>query len=321
MEKEGGALENMERLKIAITGASGFVGANLVRYLDPKHEVFALTRNANAWRLSTQFNLINLDIRRREILLEVINKLKPDVLIHCATYGGYNFEKETREIIETDIIGSLNVLDTCREIPIVINVGSSSEYGIKDRPMKEDDLTAPITPYAMSKALQTELFSSTRRSITLRLFSVYGYYEEKHRLIPYIIYSSLKNQKAVLSNEKSMRDFVFIEDVMKAFSLAIQKYEDINKGAIFNVGSGVQNSVRDVVDEMGVDVEWNSSARPKEPEHTWKADISKIKDELNWKPQYSLSDGLRKTKEWMERNIMLYEVEKNDKFARSVRYS
>lgn len=311
----------MERLKIAITGASGFVGANLVRHLDPMHEVFAITRNVNAWRLSTKFNLINLDIRRREPLLDFIRKVKPDVLIHCATYGGYNFEKETREIIETNIIGSLNVLEACKQIPIVINVGSSSEYGIKDRPMKEDDTTAPVTSYAMTKALQSELFSSAGRSVTLRLFSVYGYYEEKHRLIPYIVYSFLKNKKAILSNEKSMRDFVFIEDVMNAFSLVIQKYEDINKGEVFNVGSGMQSSVRDVADEVGVDIEWNPLARPKEPEHSWKADITKIRDELNWEPQYSLSEGLRKTKEWMKRNIMLYEDEKNDKFAQSVRYS
>lgn len=308
----------MERLKIAITGASGFVGANLVRYLAPSYNVYALTRNKDPWRLNKEFNLIKFDIKDRQSVRDLLTSLKPDVLIHCAAYGGYHFESDPREIIETNVTGSFNVLDASKDIPIVINVGSSSEYGIKYTPMNEGDLVSPVTSYAMSKALQTELFSRVANSVTLRLFSVYGYYEEKHRLIPYIIYSAIKGRKPILSNRNNVRDFVFIEDVAKAFSLTIHEFEKIDKGTVFNVGSGVQTSVGDVVRELGIDAEWNSSVRAQEPERVWQADISKIRRELNWYPEYSLKEGLRKTRDWMEKNIILYEVEANDKFSRFV---
>ena len=104
-------MENMERLKIAITGASGFVGANLVRYFAVSNEIYALTRNANPWRLSKEFNLVNFDVKDKQVVREVIATLKPDVLIHCAAYGGYHFETEPRKIIETNIIGSLNIAE------------------------------------------------------------------------------------------------------------------------------------------------------------------------------------------------------------------
>ncbi len=311
----------MEGLKIAITGASGFIGSNLVRYFNSSNEVYALGRNNNPWRLSKEFNLVNFDVKDKQVVREVIATLKPDVLIHCAAYGGYHFETEPRKIIETNIIGSLNVMDASREVPIVINVGSSSEYGVTNEPMDEGNIVAPTNPYAMTKALQTKLFASARKSITLRLFSVYGYYEEKHRLIPYIVYSAIKKQKPMLSNESNVRDFVFIEDVMTAFARAVQKFEKTEKGSIFNVGSGVQKSVRDVVNELGIEAVWGAPIRQKEPDRKWQANITRIKNELGWEPKNSLGEGLRKTREWMEKNIELYEVEENDKFARYVRHS
>ena len=94
-------MEDMERLKIAITGASGFVGANLVRYLAPSYNVYALTRNKDPWRLNKEFNLIKFDIKDRQSVRDLLTSLKPDVLIHCAAYGGYHFESDPREILKT----------------------------------------------------------------------------------------------------------------------------------------------------------------------------------------------------------------------------
>ena len=315
MEKGRGSLEDMERLKVAITGASGFVGANLIRYLDEKHEVYSLTRSRNSWRVGNSFNTINFDIRNRDRVYEILKQLKPDLLIHCATFGGYHFEMGTREIVETNVIGSLNVINASASIPMVINVGSSSEYGVKLAPMREEDISAPISDYAMSKALQTSLFRSIPNSITLRLFSVFGYYEEKHRLIPYLLYSSIKDQKALLSNKKNVRDFVFVEDVCRAFSLVIENFEKIEKRSVFNIGSGEQKTVENVVNELKVNVEWNSSVREKEPSQMWQADITKIREEVGWEPRNSLREGLRKTRMWMEKNIELYEVDNNDKLT------
>ena len=206
----------MERLRIAITGASGFVGANLVRHFSRNHDVFALTRNTRGWRLAP-FEPMALDVKDRAKVRATIGRIRPDVLIHCAVYGGYHFEDDPYRIIETNITGTLNVLDACGDSSLFINTGSSSEYGVKKKPMKESDVAEPRTNYAMSKALITNLLPSRKaNSITMRLFSVYGYYEEKHRLIPHLLYSAIKGRKAKLSDKNNVRDFVFIEDVARA---------------------------------------------------------------------------------------------------------
>lgn len=307
----------MERLKIAITGSSGFIGANLVRSFDNTHEVFPLTRNTNNWRLGSQFKAIKFNILEREKVREIIGKLKPDVLIHCAAYGGLFFETNVRNIVETDLIGSMNLIDASKDVPVVLNTGSSTEYGIRRSPMKESDLIAPTTQEGMTKALQTSLFRSAHNSLTLRLFSVYGYYEEKHRLISHLIYSLIEDQKPMLSSLNNVRDFVFIEDVSKAYSLAISNYDKVEKGSIFNIGTGIQSTILDIVNELKVEVDYNPSARTEEPKRMWQADISKTMRELKWIPQHSLRDGLKKTKEWMEKNLHLYEGDENDKLARS----
>lgn len=306
----------MERLKIAITGASGFVGSNLVKYFDKNHSVFALTRNTNSWRLPS-FDPIYFDIKNRQGVMDVIRKIRPDVLIHCAVYGGYHFENNVEDIIETNIFGTLNVLDVCKNVSLFVNTGTSSEYGIKKSKMKETDELAPGTNYAMSKALITNLLLSRKiNSVTMRLFSVYGYYEEKHRLIPYLLYSSIKGERARLSNKNNVRDFVFVEDVAEAYALAIQKHNKLDRCTVFNVGSGKQTRVEDVVKKLGVKVEWVPTVRKKEPDRVWQADIGKIKRELGWKPRHTLGEGLNKTKAWMEENIGLYEDERNDKRTR-----
>ena len=303
----------MERLRIAVTGASGFVGANLVNSLKDRHEVFALSRSSNNWRLDG-FDTERVDITDRERTISIIRGLKLDVIIHCAVYGGYHFETDTRQIIDTNIIGTMNVIDACDNTTFFINTGSSSEYGIRDSPMKESDLIRPNTDYAMTKALITNLLVSKGiYSTTLRLFSVYGYYEERHRLIPTVLYSMIRGTDLVLSNRHNVRDFIFVEDVVRAYNAVIAKRDKLEMGEIFNVGTGKQTSVEDVVKITKAKVRWNSEVRTPEPERVWQADISKIKSELGWEPEYDLRTGLDKTKRWMEENIEFYEEEKNDK--------
>ncbi len=285
----------MESLKIAITGASGFIGANLARYFSQKHEVFALSRNVTNWRLNnTDINKIHLNLKNRSTVKEVIRSIRPDTIVHCAVYGGYHFESDTNEIINTNILGTINLLDACNNVPIFINTGSSSEYGIKYSPMKETDVIAPTTDYGMSKALITNLLRSLKfNAVTLRLFSAYGYYEEKHRLIPYVIFNAIRNKTAVLSDKNNVRDFIFIEDINEAYNRAIKNFNKIENGEIFNVGSGKESRIADVVNILGVNVKWSKEVRAKEPE----------------------GRGIEKFKEWMINNIEFYEDEKNDKLA------
>jgi nucleoside-diphosphate-sugar epimerase len=184
--------------------------------------------------------------------------------------------------------------------------------------MSETDIPEPCTDYAMSKALITNLLKTEKiNAVTLRLFSVYGYFEEKYRLVPYLLYSAIKGRTATLSNKNNVRDFVFIEDVARAYEHIIKRSKNIDSGSVFNVGSGRQSRIIDVVDRIGVKVKWSAKTREEEPDRVWKADARKIEKEVGWKPKYSLKEGLEKTKKWMAENVELYEGNKNDKYAKS----
>ena len=329
-----GPVENMERLKIAIDGSSGFVGANISKhFLELGYDVHSIVRNgANNWRLSAiskDITLHKLDITEREKVAKSIDKIKPDVFIHTAAYGGYHFESERERIFKVNLFGTMNVLDAsiASKVGLFINTGSSSEYGLKKKPMKESDHINPYTDYAVSKALATGYCGfrndTTTKNITFRLFSAYGYYEEGHRLIPYALRSAIKGKEMHLNNPNNVRDYIFIEDITSAYSSAVKRQSKIESGSVLNVGTGKQFTTRDVINEIKkitgnkIKAKFGGvSGRAGDSAKRWQADISKTSSKLKWKPINNLHSGLIKTKKWMEHNIELYENDKNGKLKR-----
>jgi len=194
----------MDNKKILITGATGFVGANLLRKLiDSKNDIHVIIRStSNLWRINDIIDKVNAhvcDLTNRESVEKLVLKIKPQIIFHLAVYGGYQFQEESLKIIDTNLIGIINLLNACCKIGFecFINTGSSSEYGLKNKPMSENDLLEPINDYGIAKAAATLYCQAIGRRenlpiFTLRLFSPYGYYEGPTRLIPYLIISCLK---------------------------------------------------------------------------------------------------------------------------------
>lgn len=215
--------------KFLITGASGFVGANFVRRLvkNKKSVVIFVRKNSNLWRLHDVLSSIEVkfvDMYDIKELRNLLKKIKPDFIYHFAAYGGHTFQKDVDIIIKTNAISSFNLmyaLDECKNLKRFINIGSSTEYGPKVKPMKEIDKTMPTTFEGITKNVQTtfaQFFAKNYRFpiVTLRLFSVYGPYEQPGRLIYDVVTSLIKNQTLKLSTPYPKRDFVFIEDVISA---------------------------------------------------------------------------------------------------------
>ncbi len=322
-------MEDLEGLRVLITGASGFVGANFTRFLVSKEvEVHVLVRKtSNLWRIESIKNKLNIhycDLNEREKLKGLISEIKPEGIMHFAIYGGYPFQKETLKIIRTNFLGTVNLLDACMSTGFkwFINTGSSSEYGIKNEPMKEDDLLEPINDYGVAKAAGTLYCQAVAKRTeapiyTMRLFSPYGYYEEPTRLIPYTILSCLRNKNVLLSNPNAVRDFVFIEDVMNAYLKLIFNTNSIKQGDVFNVGSGKQHKISEVVSLIKKMTNCTSQLNWKKiPERdsdilkVWEANIGKINSHLNWNTQYALKEGLEKTINWFKEHLNLYVGEK-----------
>src|SRR4030042_697643 len=132
------------RKKVLITGANGFVGANLTRaFLKTGAQVHIFTRkDSNKWRIADVPNDLKqytVELLDYPVLEKNILNIKPNIILHTAAYGGYLFQKEDRKILESNFMGTVNLINACKMIDfeIFINTGSSSEYGIKSKPMKE----------------------------------------------------------------------------------------------------------------------------------------------------------------------------------------
>jgi nucleoside-diphosphate-sugar epimerase len=315
--------------KIIVTGASGFVGANLVKKIMNKNEIHIFTRKeSDTWRLNdikSEINVQTINFENKNKIQSVVNKIKPDYVFHLATYGGYPFQQDVKTIVDSNIQNSINLMQSLSEygrLEKFINIGSSSEYGPKTKPMKEIDLASPIFPYGIAKLTQTNFakyffIKNGLPSVTLRLFSVYGPLEEPGRLIYDIMTSVLRKNLLKLASKKAKRDFIFIEDVIEAIEKT-SKTPNI-EGGIFNVGSGKEYSVEGTVNivqsklKKDLKVSWgnNEKQRSFETNNHWIADISKIKKEVKWKPKVNFEKGLEKTFEWYENNANTYKTKKS----------
>lgn len=308
--------------KVLITGGAGFVGSNLVRrILDDGADVNLIMRStSNKWRIKDILSEINehsVDLMDYDNLVSIVSEIKPSIIFHLATYGGSPFQKDTQNIIRSNFVGTMNLVNACKKVGFesFINTSSSSEYGNKKFPMSELDLLEPINDYGVSKAASTLYCHSIAKNedlpiITLRLFSPYGSYEDSRRLIPHVILSILRNKSPNLTSPEFVRDFIFIEDVLDAFINVAQR-SDL-KDEVFNIGSGIQNTVGNVVNNileiMGHKIEpkWGSTPEWSNEPVIWQADISRAKDILKWSPKHDLKGGMLKTINWFEKHIELY---------------
>ena len=305
-----------------ITGGTGFIGANIVRnLLSEKKEVHLFARpEAKFWRLNDVQQKIHVhlsDLSNSEELHSQIKRIKPSIIIHLATNGAYSSQSDGTKIIHTNIVGTWNLLQAIEHISLdlFINTGSSSEYGYKSFAMRETDSLEPSSYYAVTKAAQSMLcdfFSKQQNKsiVTIRPFSVYGPYEEPGRLIPNLCRALFTQSHIDLVQPTTARDFVHVDDMVAAFRLA----ERLNqpRGDIFNIGTGVQTTMKDLIETMEqatkrkLSYNWGAMQARKWDTDTWVADISKARKLLNWMPQYTLSEGLLQTWRWYKQHHAFY---------------
>jgi dolichol-phosphate mannosyltransferase len=309
--------------RIAITGGSGFVGANLARrLLRDGHEVHLLLRPGHAhWRLAeiqADVRLHIVDFENAAEVTRAVAAIRPEWIFHLAAYGAYPTQADLFQMVRTNIIGLMNLVNAglAADCEAFVNAGSSSEYGFKDHAPPETELLEPNSHYAVTKASATMFCTYTARTRgvripTLRLYSVYGPYEEPARLIPTLIRRGLDGKLPPLVNPKIARDYVHSDDVSDAFILAAGQ-QSPDPGAVYNVGTGVQTTLEEVVGivrrlmDIPEEPRWGSMPSRIWDTSSWVCENSKIARDLGWKPSLSLEDGLLHTIAWMRAHRDLY---------------
>lgn len=310
--------------KHLVTGASGFIGANLVRrLLSENQEVHILIRkDSNLWRIKgilSKLKLHQLDTENQMSVKNAIKKINPDYIYHLAAYGGYPFQQVVDVMIRVNIIFTSHFLEAAKETKCkaFILTGSSSEYGYKNKPMKEIDILEPASFYAATKAAATQLALVYARSfnmpiVVVRPFSVYGAFEEPTRLVPTVIMKCLQNIDVELTDGKEKRDFIYIEDFLDCF-LKLAENTGKTAGCIVNIGSGKQFSTREIVNiiyrltKSRSRLLWGKYPNRSWDAKNWQADINLAKKLVGWQPERDLSSGISATITWYKNNLKIYE--------------
>ncbi len=308
-------------MKVLVTGATGFIGACLARYLvEQGYDVHIFTRRAsNKWRIADVLNRLTeheVDLRSASSVEQIIRDIRPQIICHLAAHGSVVAHVDANALFESNFIGTVNLLRSCEKVGFdcFINTGSLFEYGLKSEPMEESDLIAPLGDYGVSKAASTlycrsEAIGKELPIVTLRLFTTFGPWDDAKRLIPYVIKSFLRGKQPELSTPQSVRDFIFIDDVLTAYNAVVKKPI---RGEVFNIGSGIQHPIGEVVAVLqdivgtGLGPLWGARVPQRAEPVKCVASIKKAEAQLGWRPSITLRHGLVRTVEWMRNNLERY---------------
>lgn len=305
----------MARKAVLVTGGGGFIGGCIVRRLVGEGaDVHVVLREETVpWRLEDILDRVTVhrvDLLDADAVGNAVRTIAPREVFHMATHGAYEIQSDARRILATNVLGSYNLLEAsvAAGVAVLVNAGTSSEYGLKRDPMRETDCLEPNSVYAVSKAAQTHLASLMARRgptavVTFRLFSVYGPWEEPTRLLPTLIRRARAGLPLEMAARETARDFVYVDDVVDAL-LATDRFPAVT-GEVFNLGTGIQSTLPEVVAAVQAavgersEVRWGAMAPRHWDTDRWQADVSRARRMVGWSPRHTLREGVARMADWM----------------------
>ncbi len=315
---------------VLVTGAGGFVGSYLVERL--AEEGCGLrclveydSRGDIGWldditpEVAAGIEIVAGDLRDADAVRDCVSGT--DVVFHLGALIAIPYSyKHPRQVIESNVTGTLNVLLAARDLGVerVVHTSTSEVYGTaRSVPIGEDHPLQGQSPYSASKIGADKIAESFHLAYelpvaTIRPFNIYGPRQSARAVIPTIINQALTGETVKLGSLHPTRDFTFVTDTAEGFVRIAEC--DAAIGGVFNVGSNAEISVRDLVEKIaglcGKDIEIEREETRLRPENSevgrlW-ADNSLARETFGWKPEVSLDEGLGRTIEWISKNMDRY---------------
>lgn len=317
----------LDRRRILITGADGFIGSHLAEELVRRgHGVRALVwYNAfgrEGWLehaepgLRSEMEVVFGDIRDPHSARRMVEGC--DVVMHLAALIGIPYSYDApQSYVDTNMTGTLNVLQAARDLDIdrVVVTSTSEVYGTAQTvPITEDHPLCGQSPYAATKIGSDQLALSFHKSFdmpvtVLRPFNTYGPRQSTRAVIPTIIAQLAAGKERIsLGSTTPTRDLLYVEDTARAFIAAAEA--DAAVGDVIHVGTGHETSIGDLATiigrlfgvHVGIDTDENR-VRPENSEvERLLCDPTKAREVLGWTPELAgaagLEEGLRRTISW-----------------------
>jgi nucleoside-diphosphate-sugar epimerase/glycosyltransferase involved in cell wall biosynthesis len=322
---------------ILVLGASGFIGANLLRLvLRYRSDAYGTSSNASAWRLEglPADNIVPGDLLIEQAMTALLDSVRPRTVFNCLAFGAYSFQTDASLIYRTNVDLTARLIEALqkRGVQRYIHAGSSSEYGDDASGPVEDSVLHPNSHYSVSKGAAAGLIHYAGKKlgfpgVNLRLYSIYGPYEDSSRLVPVAIMNGLKGQASSFVDPEISRDFLYVDDCCEAFMDAALNLTEPQYGESFNIGSGVKTTIgafahlcKDLFN-LPNEPAFTMPSRRWDVAH-WFANPAKAREHLGWHARTTLRDGMARMTAWCRAipNPARY-IQSSKKFGRDETWS
>ena len=299
---------------VLITGASGFLGRNLMEYLGNKGmKAIAVFRpSSNNWRFNdSKFNSITAELDDAEFWELYFSKTRITHILHLATFGSYPNQTDPYVTVDTNLLKSLKFLEValrCKTLVTFVSAGSASEYDPITGKSAETDIGNPANIYGATKTAFGMVGSQlakihSKNFVHARLFTMYGPWEDPNRIFPRLITHALIGKFPPMSNPSTARDFFYIDDALEFFYAVIKSKKSFNLP--LNVGSGISTSLETLTNEiktkfrLNVDPIWGEYPSRNFDQAEWTCTTDRALETFGWKSKITISDGISRFTKWI----------------------